>query len=211
MLELSSRDTEVMPREADPRTSVAQRLWEASRREFALQGYHGARVQVIARGARCNVALLYRHWKSKKALYLDLLRAIRLDVGRHIMEALEEPSPSARKVIRAYLDAFMRDPLGARILVREIVDGAPFLLELDEAEPMLMEPVRLATAALTGPHDDGHLRAGLDPTASVLTVAGLAALASAGHEASRHLFDHPLTPEAWRDHLYEVLVHGLIT
>jgi TetR/AcrR family transcriptional regulator len=211
MLEDAFGDKEEAWRGSAPRTGIAQRLWEASRHEFSLRGYHGARVQAIAHGAGCNVALLYRHWSSKKALYLDLLRSIRREVGRHIMAALNEPSPTAQRVVGAYLDAFMCDPLGARILVREIIDGGPFLSQLDVSEPNLMQPARLAATAMTAPHGEGHLRPGLDPMVSVLTVAGLAALASAGHEASRHLLDLPLTSEEWRQHLYVVLLHGLIT
>jgi hypothetical protein len=60
-------------------------------------------------------------------------------------------------------------------------------------------------------HDQGRLRPGLDPMLSVLTVAGLAALGSAGLEALRHYEDAPLTSEEWRQHLYEILSHGLTT
>ena len=56
--------------------SIAERLWDAARTEFSLRGYHGARVQGIARRAGCNVALLYRHWASKSALYSEVLRSI---------------------------------------------------------------------------------------------------------------------------------------
>ena len=193
-----------------PRSGIAQRLWEASRAEFSVRGYHGARVQAIAKGASCNVAILYRHWRSKKALYLDVLRAIRLEVGRHIVASLEKGSPSPAAVVGAYLDAMMRDPIGARILVREIIDGGPFLAQLDETEPSLMEPARLAAAAMTAPQAGGRLRPGVDPMVSVLTVAALAALAASGHESSRPYLDSALTPDDWRRHLYELLLHGLV-
>ena len=63
-----------------PRSGIAERIWEAARAEFSKRGYHGARVQGIARGASCNVALMYRHWASKRALYVDILRAVWIGV-----------------------------------------------------------------------------------------------------------------------------------
>ena len=34
-----------------PRPGIAERIWDAARTEFSKRGYHGARVQGIARGA----------------------------------------------------------------------------------------------------------------------------------------------------------------
>src|SRR6266542_2717588 len=95
-----------------PRQGIAERIWEAARAEFSKRGYHGARVQGIARGATCNVALMYRHWASKRALYLDILRAVWLSTASEISRLVEEGvRPDA--VVAAYLDARMSDPAGA--------------------------------------------------------------------------------------------------
>jgi TetR/AcrR family transcriptional regulator len=193
-----------------PRTGIAQRLWEASRREFSVRGYHGARVQGIARGAGCNVALLYRHWNSKKALYLDVLRSIWAEVGKEIAQVIENGPANAPVVVGAYLDAMMRDPIGAQIFVRELIDGGPFLSQLAASEPSLTQPARRAAAAMVASPDAYHLRPGLDPILAILTVAGLAALAASAHEATRPYLDNPVTPETWREHLYDLLLHGLL-
>src|ERR687888_512374 len=114
------------------RPGIAERLWDASRVEFSLRGYHGARVRAIARRAGCNVALLYRHWSSKKALYLELLRSIWQGMLREIVSLMEGGS------------------------------GAP------------------------------------------------AVVGASAHEASRPFFELPVQPEAWRRHLYDLLLHGLM-
>ena len=192
------------------RPGIAERLWEASRIEFSLRGYHGARVQGIARRAGCNVALLYRHWSSKKALYLDVLRSIWQGILHDVVVLMEKGS-GAPAVVGAYLDANMRDAVGAQILIREFLDGGPFLSQLLAAEPALMEPVRRAARAIT---DSGAstigFRPGLDPTLAVMTIGGLAALVASAHEASRPFFDAPLQPETWRRHLYDLLLYGIL-
>ena len=192
------------------RPGIAERLWEASRIEFSLRGYHGARVQGIARRAGCNVALLYRHWTSKKALYLDLLRSVWQNLRAEVARGVA-PSRGAQGIVASYIDAHMRDPAGAQILVREILDGGPFLAQLIAAEPAMMEHVRTLARAISGAPDPTQaLRPGVDPTLAILSIGGLAAFVAAGHEAARPYFEAPVPPEVWRRHTYEILLHGIL-
>src|SRR5512137_1144904 len=126
---------------------IASRLWAAARTEFALRGYHGARVQGIARRAGCNVALLYRHWASKRALYLEILRSVWVGSAQQVVGALAEGS-GPRTVVRAYLDTRLADPEASQILVREYLDGAPFLHELHASDPSIADPLRAAAETL---------------------------------------------------------------
>jgi AcrR family transcriptional regulator len=188
-----------------PRAGIAERIWDAARIEFSRRGYHGARVQGIARGAACNVALIYRHWASKRALYVDILRSVWLTASTDIAALLESGGRGAETVVGAYVDAMNRDPMGAQILVREYLDGAPFLSQLTGAEPALLEPVRRAAALL----DDAEGPGGIDPVLAVVTVGGLAALAASAHEAVRPFVAAPVPPDAWRRHVLALLTHGL--
>src|SRR5512144_646769 len=135
-------------RPSGPRPGISERIWEAARIEFSKRGYHGARVQGIARGASCNVALMYRHWASKRALYLDILRAAWVGAATEVVRALDSGPPVPSAVVGAYLDAMMQDPMGAQILIREYLDGAPYLAQLAQSDPGIFEPVRRAAAAL---------------------------------------------------------------
>jgi TetR/AcrR family transcriptional regulator len=189
-----------------PRAGIAERIWEAARVEFSKRGYHGARVQGIARGATCNVALIYRHWASKRALYLDILRAVWLNAANDIAAALEGGSAgSAESVVGAYLEALGRDPMGAQVLVREYLDGAPFLSQLATAEPALLDPLRRSAAILSAASTDR----GVDPVLAVVTVGGLSALMASAHDAVRPFVVEPLEPETWRRHVLDLLTHGL--
>ena len=192
------------------RAGIAERLWNASRAEFSLRGYHGARVQGIARRAGCNVALLYRHWSSKKALYLDVLRAAWQRMSREVFSIMEEQR-GAPAVIGAYLDANLRDPVGAQIMIREFLDGGPFLSQLAAEDPSLMDPMKHAAQVLAMHNSTGEgLRPELDATLTVLSIGGLAALVAAAHEAARPFLDAPLRAEVWRTNVYEMLLHGVL-
>ncbi len=189
-----------------PRSGIAERIWTAARAEFSKRGYHGARVQGIARGAACNVALIYRHWASKKALYLDILGAVWMASVDEIARALEQGAGGPAPVVGAYLDAMMKDPMGAQILVREYLDGAPFLSQLAAADASLVDPVRRAAAGLDAGGDSG-----VDPVLSVVTVGGFAALVASAQEAARPFVSTPVAPEAWRQHVLDLLLHGLVS
>ncbi|MFT3913632.1 MAG: TetR/AcrR family transcriptional regulator [Anaeromyxobacteraceae bacterium] len=190
-----------------PRPGIAERIRDAARVEFSKRGYHGARVQGIARGAACNVALIYRHWASKRALYLDILRAVWLTSANEIARLVESGPGGPEAVIGAYLDAMMKDPMGAQVIIREYLDGAPFLSQLTQTDPSLLEPVRRAAATLASSR--GEVTDGLDPVLAVVTVGGLAALVASAREAARPFVDAPLQPEAWRRHVFELLLNGL--
>jgi AcrR family transcriptional regulator len=207
-------DASAADRPATVRSGIAGRLWDGARSEFSLRGYHGARVQGIARRAGCNVALLYRHWSSKKALYLDVLRAAWQSIGREL-DGVFAGGGGPSTVVQAYLDAHLSDPVRAQILVREILDGGPFLSQLLTREPGLLEPIRRASVALAP--DSGHpappaeaLRPGLDATLSVLCIGGLAALVASAHEAARPFFaGEPPSLDDWRRNLQDLLLHGV--
>jgi AcrR family transcriptional regulator len=195
-----------MRRLGPPRSGIAERIWEAARCEFSKRGYHGARVQGIARGAACNVALIYRHWSSKKALYLDILRAVWLGAANEIAELVQNGPDGAEAVVGAYLDAMMKDQMGAQILIREYLDGSPHLASLAQTDPELLEPVRRAAAAVALA---GGVRAEIDPVLAVVTIGGLAALVASAQDAARPFTDRPLPPEVWRQHVHDLLLHGL--
>jgi AcrR family transcriptional regulator len=187
-----------------PRAGIAERIWDAARNEFSKRGYHGARVQGIARGAACNVALMYRHWPSKRALYLDILRAVWLSSANEIARIVEDDGVGPDAVVAAFVDAMMGDPPGAQILIREYLDGAPYLSQLAASDPAILEPVRRTAAALARRSPEA-----VDPLVAVITVGGLAALVASTREAARPFLAGPLEADAWRRNVLALVVRCL--
>lgn len=190
-----------------PSTGVADRLWAAARVEFSMRGYHGARVQAIARRAACNVALLYRHWSSKQDLYLAILRSV-WESSARAFATLAGGGHGPEDIIAASLDSMLADPAGAQILVREYLDGAPCLGQLVASDPALADPVRQAARALAD-GDGRGLRPAVDPMLAVLTIGGVSALCASATESSRIFLEAPVSGETWRRHILDVLLNGL--
>ncbi len=102
----------------------------------------------------------------------------------------------------------MRDPTGSLILMREYLDGAPYLSQLLTAEPALNDRLRAAAARLAT--EEVGARPGVDPVLAVLTIGGLAAFAASAQDTARVFMDRPISAEAVREHLFEVLLHGIL-
>jgi hypothetical protein len=115
-------------------------------------------------------------------------------------------------VVSAYLDAHLSDPVGAQILIRELLDGGPFLSQLVASEPALAEPVQRAARVLGSSRDGAPstLRPGVDATVAVLAIGGLAALVAAAHESARPFLPEAISVETWRRSVYELLLRGAV-
>jgi TetR/AcrR family transcriptional regulator len=133
-----------------------------------------------------------------------------MDVALQIVAVVEGPARDPAAVVTGCLDAMMRDPVGAQILVREIVDGAPFLAEVAARDPNVLQAAQRTAAAIATFRAKAHLRSGIDPMLAILIVAGVAAfVASAQTAASAHLTP-PIPVQRWRRNVTALLLHGLV-
>src|SRR6187200_3720344 len=92
---------------ARPKSSVLvsrQRVVAAAAAEFAARGYAGANVDRIARAARLNKAMIYYHFKSKAALYREILRDMFGAVRAAVLE-VEAADVTPQEKIRRYVEA----------------------------------------------------------------------------------------------------------
>jgi TetR/AcrR family transcriptional regulator len=111
-----------------PRDAAASRarILAAASIEFAARGFDGAKVDRIAAHAKLNKAMLYYHFKSKAALYREILVDMFETVGAAVREAVD-PAGRADDQLAAYIRAFARAaesrPHFPQIWLREIAEG----------------------------------------------------------------------------------------
>lgn len=101
-------------------------IFAAACREFAERGYDAAGVDRIAEKARVNKAMLYYHYGSKLALYLEVLRDMFRAVGLRARAIADGPGTADDK-LDAWIAAVVEEA-GARawfppIMLREIASG----------------------------------------------------------------------------------------
>jgi TetR/AcrR family transcriptional regulator len=127
-----------------PRGDTHAALFRAAAQEFAERGYEAARVDRIALRARVNKAMLYYHYRSKQALYVEVLRDMFRAVGVRARAVADAPEPADVKLdtwIAALVEEAAARPWFPPIMLREIASGAP---HIDEATFTMMNGVYLA-------------------------------------------------------------------
>ena len=161
-------------RRGRPRKPVARETFLAAARElFARDGFRGARLAEIAEAAGVTKAAVVHHFGSKQGLYEQTLEAIAGDLGALVLEAISEPGDFLGRVDRLgdrvthYLG---NNPLSARLLVRELVDGGQFLGAGGEG---LVEAALDAAAALIAAGIEEGVIADQDPGQLAGTIVSL--------------------------------------
>ena len=115
-------------RPADPRRREA--IIEPARLAFAAHGYAGTSLDRIARDAGVKKAGILHHFGSKERLYFAVLERVLGELSEIIAGMLKDQGTyeSRLDTIALHLSRyFLRRPDSARILLRDGVNGGPFM------------------------------------------------------------------------------------
>ena len=96
-----------------PADQRRQQLFEVARERFAQQGFHATSMDEIAEAAGVTKPVLYQHFPSKRALYVELLE----ETGRQLLSALAEATAQAgslRERVELGFGAYFRFAVGHR-------------------------------------------------------------------------------------------------
>ena len=152
--------------------NTRERLFAAAAVEFAGHGFAGANVDRIARAARVNKAMIYYHFRSKAALYREILgdmfRAVSARV--HIVaEGEQAPEDKLRGFIQAIAAEAEARPHFPPIWFREIAEGGAHLDEATVAD------IRGILDVLAGILRDGISAGRFRPVNPLLVHGGIVA------------------------------------
>ena len=105
-------------------------VFRAACREFAARGFAGANVDRIAAAAGVNKAMIYYHFKSKAALYREILNDMFAAVAARL-DAMAAAHQTPEGKVRAFVEAIAREaearPHFPPIWFREIAEGGTHL------------------------------------------------------------------------------------
>jgi TetR/AcrR family transcriptional regulator len=149
-----------------------QRVFAAAAGEFARRGYAGANVDRIASAARLNKAMIYYHFKSKAALYREILRdmfgAVRAAVA-DVEASNASPDDKIRRYVEAIAAAAEARPHFPPIWMREIAEGG------EHVDAATLGYVRDVLAALGRIIDEGRRAGRFVPMNPLIVQAGIIA------------------------------------
>ena len=148
-------------------------------RLFARDGYAGARLDEVAAAAHVTKPIVYRHFESKKALYLALLDKHEDDLPTFLEDGLEIPS-----ILEHWLD-YVRENSHAWVMLFRDSSGDD---EIRERRRRVSLRAREVLAGFIAERGGARIpRDQIEPTAELLT-SGLAGLAL-------WWIDHPDVPK----------------
>lgn len=139
-----------------PAASRRRQLLEVALEAFATSGLDATTMEDIAGAAGVTKPLLYQHFKSKRALFLELLDDV---VGR-IIEALTaaaDAAPGPRQQVEAGFSAYFHFVVHNENAIRLLLDSA---LPHDERLAQAMRRVDDTIAGAIGPLIDADIDAG---------------------------------------------------
>lgn len=162
----------------DSRTAIVS----AAATEFARRGYAGANIDRIARAARLNKAMIYYHFRSKAALYREILRDMFDAVLARVRDVVaSDATPDAK--VRAFIEAIAIEgearPHFPAIWLREIAEGG------EHVDAPTLGYARDVLVALARIIEEGRRKGRFESANPMLVQAGIIAplmffLATAG-------------------------------
>lgn len=165
---------------------IPTRLVASARRElieakaaqlFAERGYASTTVDDIVRAAGVTKPMLYRHFDSKKHLYIALLEHYRDELAAAPLSRLVEGAGDPRSRVPAMIDAWLahieQNPHAARLLFQPDMTGDP---EVRAVQRELHGRQRAADVALLHEFAPGLPKAEIEPLGEAIRscLAGLA-------------------------------------
>jgi AcrR family transcriptional regulator len=170
-------------------------------KEFSEHGYSGARMELIAKAAKCNIRMLYHYFGNKKDIYLAVLEHAYEDIRAREGELNlkhEEPLEGILKLMRFTFEYFANNPQFESLLHNENMMRGRFVLR-SRRVPQTARPLRNAIAdLLRRGHASGVFRPGLDPVQIYVTIAALSRFHLANAYSLSALLETDLTRPEWR-------------
>jgi len=189
-----------------PQRPTRERLLVAALAEFAARGFDGAKVDRIAQRASVNKAMLYYHFRSKAALYAEVLRGEFGAVGDAVAAVRERGGPPPAQ-LSAFVAAIAAEtasrPHLPPIWLREVAEGGR---HLDETVVLVLRRVLGTLAAIL---EDGRRAGDFGPAHPFLTQMSIVAplMFCAASAPLRDRMRHVLPPAAASLDPLAVLAH----
>ena len=162
-----------------PRPERRELVLRAGGTEFGRRGYEAARIADIARAAGVTKPIVYRHFESKKGLYLALLRRHETDLPTFLAEGGDPVS-----ILELWLD-YVRENSHAWLMLFRDRSGDD---EIQRVRAEVSVTARKVLADFVAHRRPDLAPAEVEPAAEILT-SGLAGLAL-------WWIDRPDTPKA---------------
>jgi len=164
------------PKPARDAAATRKRILKAAKREFAMKGLAGARVDEIADRAEINKRMLYVYFGNKEDLFLAVLEEAYADI-RNAEQELKlghlEPVEALTALIRFTWFYYLKHPEFLRLVNSENLHRARHLKRSARIKEMHSPFVKMIGDLLKRGVATGVFRRGIDPNQLYISIAAL--------------------------------------
>jgi AcrR family transcriptional regulator len=176
-------------------------LMKAALKEFSEQGYSGARIDQIAKSARCNIRMLYHYFGSKKKLYVAALESAYADLRQKeatLSIDSEQPLEGMMELMDFTFTYFQSNPMFEGLLRAENMMKGKFVSRstmVPEGATGLKQTIK---ALIASGQAKGLFRDDLDPLHIYVTMTALSRFHLANSFTMSAVLGVDMRDKAWR-------------
>lgn len=190
------------------------RILDAAKDLFAESGFNAVSMNAIAERAGFSKANVFHHFKSKNALYLEVLKTACVESGGQIDQLGNGSGRLAdrlRDFSQAHLANILRDEKISRLILRDLLENGPQRGK-EFAEQIFGQNFANLVEILRTGQKKGELRKGIDPAMLAALLIGADVFFFQSREVLRHLSDVGFTdaPENYSAMLVDILLRGIL-
>lgn len=104
-------------------SETEQQILNAARKIFAIKGYHGTKMEDIAREANVNKASLHYYYRSKDKLFDLIFNEVLTSVSNNLIPLLDDDidfKTKINRIITTYIDIFIEHPYIPDFIIHEL-------------------------------------------------------------------------------------------
>ena len=193
---------------------ATERILAAAKDLFAESGFNAVSMNAIAERAGVSKANVFHHFKSKNALYLEVLKTA-CSESRPQIDQLGNGSGTLVERLRdfsqSHLANILRDEKISRLIQRDLLENGPQRGK-EFAEQVFGQNFASLVDILRTGQKKGELRKDIDPAMLATLLIGADVFFFQSREVLRHFPDVSFTdtPESYSTMLVDILLHGIL-
>lgn len=195
----TSKAREPVARQADV---TRQRILQAAIKEFAAEGYSGARVDAICKRARSNPRMIYHYFGDKDGLYGTVLEHVLGELRREELKLeVDHVEPLAGMLA---LFSFVHTHFGAHPELISLLSGENLLrarfLKRSIKTPIVASPlIALVASLLDRGEREGVFRANIEPLQLYVMMVALSYFHRSNAHTLSAIFRTDLLDPSWQE------------
>lgn len=192
-------------------------LLKAGLKEFSQKGFLGSRIEQIAKGAKCNIRMLYHYFGDKKGLYLAVLEAAYADIREQEAKLIidyDKPLVGMLELLRFTFEYFEANPMFEGLLRNENLIQGKFVSRSRQVPEGATSRKKLISDLISSGQAKGIFRKNLDPVQVYVTITALSRFHLSNAYTLSAVLETDLRDKAWRKarllYCFELLEASLI-